>query len=216
MMSNEEKRALEVLRKLGKAYPDAPRTYLNYKNPFEITIATILSARATDTGVNKVTPELFAKYPTPEELAAANTEDVVMIIRSTGAYNRKTEYIINTARMILNDFGGKVPETQEELVTLPGVSRKTANVVLQVAYEIAEGVVMDTHIMRVSHRLGFTEHEKKPEKSEKDIMQLVPKDKWISYARLIGTHGRRTCKARKPMCSECAVNNLCPSSELEG
>jgi len=215
-MSNDEKRVLEVLRKLTKAYPDAPRTYLNYRNPFEITIATILSARATDAGVNKVTPELFAKYPTPKKLAEANTDDVVMIIRSTGAYNRKTEYIIRTARMILDNFGGKVPKTIDELVTFPGVSRKTANVVLQVAYEIAEGVVMDTHIMRVSHRLGFTEHEKKPEKIEKDIMVLIPKEKWISYAQLIGTHGRRTCKARKPMCSECVVNNLCPSSELNG
>ena len=215
-MNDEEKRALEVLRKLGKAYPDAPCTYLNYKNPFEITIATILSARATDAGVNKVTPELFAKYPTPKKLAEANTEDVATIIRSTGAYNRKTEYIIKTARMILDDFGGEVPKTVEELVRFPGVSRKTANVVLQIAYEIAEGVVMDTHIMRVSHRLGFTEYEKKPEKTEKEIMHLIPKEKWISYARLIGTHGRRTCKSRKPLCSECAINNLCPSSELEG
>ena len=215
-MSNEDKRALEVLRKLTKAYPDAPCTYLNYNNPFEITIATILSARATDAGVNKVTPELFAKYPIPKKLAEADTNEVAMIIRSTGAYNRKTEYIIKTARMILEDFGGEIPKTVEELVRFPGVSRKTANVVLQIAYDIAEGVVMDTHIMRVSHKLGFTEHEKKPEKTEKDIMQLIPKDKWISYARIIGTHGRRICKSRKPMCSECAVNNLCPSSELEG
>lgn len=213
-MIDDEKRALEVLRKLGKAYPDAPCTYLNYNNPFEITIATILSARVTDAGVNKVTPELFAKYPTPKKLAEANTEDVSAIIRSTGAYNRKTEYIIKTASMILEDFGGEVPKTIEDLVKFPGVSRKTANVVLQVAYEIAEGVVMDTHVMRVSHRLGFTEHEKNPEKTEKDIMQLLQKSKWISYARLIGTHGRRTCKARNPACSTCVVNNLCPSSDL--
>ncbi|MGY5859181.1 MAG: endonuclease III [Candidatus Thorarchaeota archaeon] len=215
-MSNEDKRALEVLLKLAKAYPDAPCTYLNYNNPFEITIATILSARATDAGVNKVTPVLFAKYPTPKKLAEADTNEVAIIIRSTGAYNRKTEYITKTARMILEDFGGEIPRTIEELVRFPGVSRKTANVVLQIAYDIAEGVVMDTHIMRVSHKLGFTEHEKKPEKTEKDIMQLIPQDKWISYARLIGTHGRRICKSRKPMCSECAVGNLCPSSELEG
>jgi len=215
-MSNEDKRALEVLRKLTEAYSDAPRTYLNYNNPYEITIATILSARATDAGVNKVTPVLFGKYPTPKKLAEADIDDVATIIRSTGAYNRKSEYITKTARMILEDFGGEVPKTIEELVRFPGVSRKTANVVLQIAYEIAEGVVMDTHIMRVSQKLGFTEHEKKPEKIEKEIMQLIPKDKWISYARFIGTHGRRTCKSRKPMCSECAVNNLCPSSELEG
>ena len=215
-MSDEEKRALEVLRKLVEAYPDAPKTYLDFNNPFEITIATILSARATDAGVNKVTPVLFAKYPTAKKLAEADVNDVAMIIRSTGAYNRKAEYITKTARMILDDFGGEVPKTIDELVTFSGVSRKTANVVTQVAFDIAEGVVMDTHIMRVSQKLGFTEHEKKPEKTEKDIMQLLPKDKWISYARFIGTHGRRTCKSRKPMCSTCAVNNLCPSSELEG
>jgi len=214
-MSDEGKRAIEVLRKLAKAYPDAPCTYLNYNNPFEITIATILSARATDAGVNKVTPKLFAKYPTPKKLAEADTDEVATIIRSTGAYNKKTEYITKTARMILEDFGGEVPKTIEELVRFPGVSRKTANVVLQVAFDIAEGVVMDTHIMRVSLKLGFTEYEKKPEKTEKDIMQLIPKDKWISYARIIGTHGRRTCKSRNPMCSTCAVNNLCPSSEYE-
>jgi endonuclease III len=214
-MSNEEKRALEVLRKLIKAYPDAPKSYLNFKNPFEMTIATILSARSTDAGVNKVTPILFSKYPTPKKLADADINEVAMIIKPTGAYNRKAEYITKTARMILDDFGGEVPKTIEELVTFPGVSRKTANVVTQVAFDIAEGVVMDTHIMRVSLKLGFTEHEKKPEKTEKDVMQLLPKNKWISYARFIGTHGRRTCKSRKPMCSDCAVNNLCPSSELE-
>jgi len=213
-MSEEEKRALEVLRKLINAYPDAPATYLNFNNPFEITIATILSARATDAGVNKVTPVLFGKYQTPKKLAEANIDDVAAIIRSTGAYNRKAEYITKTARMIMEDFGGKIPKTIDELVTFPGVSRKTANVVLQTAFDIAEGVIMDTHIMRVSLRLGFTEHEKKPEKTEKDLMQLLSKDKWISYARFIGTHGRRTCKSRNPICSTCAVNNLCPSSEL--
>ncbi|TFG98074.1 endonuclease III [Candidatus Thorarchaeota archaeon] len=213
-MSNEDKRVLEVLRKLIKAYPDAPKTYLDFNNPFEMTIATILSARATDAGVNKVTPVLFGKYSTPKKLAEADIDEVAMIIRSTGAYNRKAEYITKTARMILEDFGGEVPRTIDELVTFPGVSRKTANVVTQVAFDSAEGVVMDTHIMRVSLKLGLTEHEKNPEKTEKDIMQLLPKGKWISYARFVGTHGRRTCKSRKPMCSTCAVNNLCPSSEL--
>lgn len=213
-MSEEEKRALEVLRKLSKAYPVAPKTYLNFNNPFEMTIATILSARATDAGVNKVTPVLFGKYPNPMKLAEADINDVAMIVRPCGAYNRKAEYITKTSRMILENFGGEVPRTLDELVTFPGVSRKTANVVLQIVFGIAEGVVMDTHIMRVSLRLGFTEHEKKPEKTEKDLMQLLPKDKWISYARFIGTHGRQTCKSQNPMCSTCAINNLCPSSEL--
>ncbi|MGY5872249.1 MAG: endonuclease III [Candidatus Thorarchaeota archaeon] len=214
-MSDDKKRALEVLRKLTKAYPDSPKTYLDFKNPFEMTIATILSARATDAGVNKVTPVLFGKYPTPEKLTAADVNDVAMIVKPLGAYNRKAEYITKTARMIVEDFGGEVPKTIEELVVFPGVSRKTANVVTQIVFDIAEGVVMDTHIMRVSLKLGFTEHEKKPEKTEKEIMELLPQDKWISYAKFIGTHGRRTCKSRKPMCSTCAVNNLCPSSELD-
>lgn len=214
-MSNEEKRALEVLRKLIKAYPDAPKSYLDFRNPFEMTIATILSARSTDAGVNKVTKVLFGKYPTPKKLAEADIDDVAMIIRPTGAYNRKAEYITKTARMILNDFGGDIPKTIDELITFPGVSRKTANVVTQVVYDVAEGIVMDTHIMRVSLKLGFTEYEKNPEKIERDLMQLLPKNKWISYGRFIGTHGRRTCKSRKPMCSTCVVNDLCPSSEYE-
>ena len=213
-MSEEKKRALEVLRKLNKTYPDAPPTYLDYNNPFEMIISTILSARATDAGVNKVTPVLFGKYPSPEKLAEASVDDVAMIVRKIGAYNRKAAYITKTSRMILDNFGGEVPKTIEEIITFPGASRKTANVVLQTAFDIAEGVIMDTHIMRVSLRLGFTEHEKKPEKTEKDVMQLLPKDKWISYARFIGTHGRRTCKSRNPMCSTCSINNLCPSSEL--
>lgn len=213
-MSEEEKRALEVLRELNKTYPDAPPTYLNFNSPFEMIIATILSARATDAGVNKVTPVLFRKYPTPKKLAEANIDDVAMIVRPLGAYNRKAAYITKTSRMILENFGGEIPKTIEEIVTFPGASRKTANVVLQTAFDIAEGVIMDTHIMRVSLRLGFTEHEKKPEKNEKDLMQLLSKDKWISYARFIGTHGRRTCKSRNPMCSTCTINNLCPSSEI--
>jgi len=213
-MSEEEKRVLEVLRKLINTYPDAPPTYLIYNNPFEMIIATILSARATDAGVNKVTPVLFGKYPSPEKLAEANVDDVAMIVRSLGAYNRKAAYITNTSRMIIENFGGEVPKTIAEIITFSGASRKTANVVLQTVYDIAEGVIMDTHIMRVSLRLGFTEHEKKPEKTEKDVMQLLPKNKWISYARFIGTHGRRTCKSRNPMCSTCSINNLCPSSEL--
>lgn len=213
-MSEGKKRALEVLRKLNETYPDAPPTYLDYNNPFEMIIATILSARATDVGVNKVTPVLFGKYPSPEKLAEASVDDVAMIVRSLGAYNRKAAYITKTSRMIIDNFSGEVPKTIEEIITFPGASRKTANVVIQTAFDIAEGVIMDTHIMRVSLRLGFTEHEKKPEKTEKDVMQLLPKDKWISYARFIGTHGRRTCKSRNPMCSTCSINNLCPSSEL--
>ncbi len=213
-MSEEEKRALEVLRKLIETYPDAPTTYLNFNNPFEMIIATILSARATDAGVNKVTPLLFGKYPSPKKLAEANVDDIAMIVRPLGAYNRKAEYITKTSRMIIENFGGEVPNSLEEIITFPGASRKTANVILQVVFGITEGVVMDTHIMRVSVRLGFSPQDKKPEKIERDIMQLFPKDKWISYVRFISAHGRQTCKSRNPMCSTCSINNLCPSSEL--
>jgi endonuclease-3 len=214
-MSEERKRALEVLRKLDKNYPDAPSTYLNFNNPFEMVIATILSARATDAGVNKVTPELFLRYPTPKKLASSEVDDVAMIIRPCGAYNKKAGYIRETARMIAEEHDSQVPNTMDELVKFPGVSRKTANVVLQVVFGLAEGVVVDTHIMRVSVRLGFSNNDGKPDKIEKDLMQLLPRDKWISYARLIGTHGRQICKSQKPNCSACPVNNLCPSSELE-
>jgi endonuclease-3 len=214
-MKEEEKRAQEILRRLGIAYPDAPSTYLHFSNPFEMVVATILSARATDVGVNKVTPVLFGKYANPAKMADANVEDLAQIIRSCGAYNRKAAYIKDTASMITKSFEGKIPKTLEELVTFPGVSRKTANVVLQTAYGIAEGIIVDTHIMRVTVRLGFSQHDKKPDKIEKDLMQLIPKAKWIDYARLIGAHGRQTCKASHPRCSTCPINNLCPSSELE-
>ena len=215
MMSEEKKRALEILRKLEKNYPDAPPSYLKFNNPFEMVIATILSARTTDTGVNKITPELFGKYPTPIKLANSEVNDVAMIIRPCGAYNKKTSYIRETARMIAEEYNGSVPDKMEELVKLPGVSRKTANVVLQVVFRQAEGIVVDTHIMRVTVRLGFSEHDKKPDKIEKDLMQLLPKEKWIDYARLVGTHGRQICKSQNPKCSICPISMLCPSSELE-
>ncbi|MFW9908392.1 MAG: endonuclease III [Candidatus Thorarchaeota archaeon] len=214
-MIEEEMRAKEVLRKLTKTYPDAPPTYLHFSNPFEMLIATILSARVTDAGVNKVTPVLFSKYPNPMKMAKGNVEDLAQIVRSCGSYNRKAAYIRDTSRMIVENFGGKVPETLEELITFPGVSRKTANVVLQTVYGIAEGIIVDTHIMRVTVRLHFSQHDKKPDKIEKDLMQLLPKDKWIDYARFIGAHGRQTCKASQPKCSTCSINSLCPSSEIE-
>ena len=215
-MSEERKRALEILRRLVKEYPDAPPTYLMFSNPFEMLIATILSARATDAGVNKATPELFGRYPDPESLANADIDSVAKIIRSCGAYNRKSAYVKATATMLVEDFDGKVPKTLDQLIRLPGVNRKTANVVLQVVFGQAEGVVVDTHVMRVSVRLGFSHHDKKPDKIEKDLMQLLPKDKWIDYARFIGKHGRLTCRSARPRCSTCPINNLCPSAELFG
>jgi endonuclease-3 len=210
----KRERAKKIVSALDKAYPDAPATYLIYENPFELLIATILSARATDAGVNKVTPTLFGRYPTPVKLGAAEIEEVAEIIRPLGAYNRKAEYVTDTAKMVAGNFSGEVPKTLEELVTFKGVSRKTANVILSVAFNLSEGVVVDTHVGRVTVRLGLSEHEKKPDKIEKDLMELIPKTMWNDYARLMGAHGRRTCKSQRPKCPECSVNALCPSVEI--
>ena len=206
--------AKKIVSVLDKAYPDAPTTYLFYENPFELLIATILSARATDVGVNKVTPILFARYPTPEKLAAAEIKEVAEIIRPLGAYNRKASYITDTARLVAEKFNGEVPQTLDELIIFKGVSRKTANVILSVVFNLSEGVVVDTHVGRVTVRLGLSEHEKKPDKIEKDLMELLPKEMWNDYARLMGAHGRRTCKSQRPLCPECSVNALCPSAEI--
>jgi endonuclease-3 len=214
-MIEEEKRAQEVLHRLNKAYPHAPQTYLHYNTPFEMLVATILSARTTDAGVNKVTPVLFGKYPDPARMARADQDDLAQIVRPCGSYNRKASYIKETARMINENFGGVVPDTIDKLVTLQGVSRKTANVVLQVLYGKAEGIIVDTHIMRVTVRLGFSLHDKKPDKIENDLMRLLPRKVWMDYARLIGAHGRQMCRPTRPKCSACPVNELCPSSELE-
>jgi endonuclease-3 len=210
----KSERARKIVSTLDKTYPDAPSTYLMYENPFELLIATILSARATDVGVNKVTPILFARYPTPEKLREASLEEVAEIIKPLGAYNKKAEYITETARSLVEDFDGEVPRRLDDLVTFKGVSRKTANVILSVAFDLSEGVVVDTHVGRVSVRLGLSEHEKKPDKIEKDLMDILPKKIWNDYARLTGTHGRRVCKSRRPNCPGCSVNSLCPSAEI--
>ncbi|MGY5865192.1 MAG: endonuclease III [Candidatus Thorarchaeota archaeon] len=206
--------AKKVMKILDKTYPDAPPTYLMYGNPFELLIATILSARATDVGVNKVTPILFGRYPTPEKLGEAELQEVAQIIRPLGAYNRKSEYITDTAMKVIENFNGEVPKTLDELVTFKGVSRKTANVILSVAFNLCEGVVVDTHVGRISVRLGMSEHIKKPGKIEKDLMEILPKKLWNDYGRLVGTHGRMICKSQRPKCPDCSVNTLCPSVEM--
>ncbi|MFW9793500.1 MAG: endonuclease III [Candidatus Thorarchaeota archaeon] len=210
----KREQAKKIVGMLKRAYPNAPLTNLIFSNPFELLIATILSAHTTDISVNKSTPALFAKYPTPEKMAKAKIEEITELVRMTGAYNRKAAYITETAKLIVENFGGEVPRTLDELITLKGVSRKTANVVLSVAFNLSEGVVVDTHVGRVSVRLGFSEHEKKPEKIERDLMELFPKSMWNDYARIMGEHGRSTCKAIRPKCQECYVNALCPSVEL--
>ena len=208
-------KAVEIVKILDKTYPDAPRTYLNYENPFEMLIATILSARATDAGVNKIAPILFKKYPTPEKMSKANLDEIGQIIRPLGAYNKKAGYITETSRQLVEKFDSKVPKTMEDLISFPGVSRKTGNVVLSVVFGLSEGVVVDTHVMRVTLRLGLSEHDKNAQKIEKDLIELLPKNLWNDYAKLIGTHGRQTCKSRKPNCIECSLNKLCPSAELD-
>jgi endonuclease-3 len=211
---DERKRILKVISLLDRAYPDAPKTYLKYNNPFEMVMATLLSANTADACVNTITPELFRKYPTPQKMMKASVDDLREIIRPCGTYNKKSVYLQNAARLLVENFEGQVPRTLKELVTLPGVSRKTANVVLSVVFGINEGVVVDTHVMRVTKRLSFTKQEKNREKAERELMELLPQEQWYVYAKLIGAHGRRTCNARKPNCSNCSVNELCPSAKL--
>ncbi|MFW9918087.1 MAG: endonuclease III [Candidatus Thorarchaeota archaeon] len=212
-MEDTQKNATRILSILKKLHADAPVTYLNHRNPFEMLVATILSARTTDAFVNKITPELFKRYPTPAKLAKADLDDIRTLIHGVGAYNNKSVFLKDTAQMLVDKFSGEVPRNLEDLVKLKGVSRKTANVVLQVAFAINEGVVVDTHIGRVSKRLGLTKEEK-PDKVEQDLMELFPQKEWANYARYAGAHGRRICPSRKPKCSECALNDVCPSSEL--
>jgi endonuclease-3 len=205
-------RALNVIRNLDKAYPDAPATYLKHSNAFEMLIATLLSANTADACINQITPGLFVKYPNAKTMASAEIEDLIELIRQCGTYNKKSVFIRDSARILDEKHSGKVPRTMDELIELPGVSRKTANVVLSVVFGINEGVVVDTHVMRVTQRLELTKEKKNRTKAEKDLMGILERDRWYEYARLIGAHGRRTCSARKPKCEECAISKLCPTA----
>lgn len=211
-MNDNKKRAKSVIKKLDKAYRDAPPTYLNHRNAFEMLIATLLSANTADACINQITPGLFAKYPDANAMANAEIEDLIELIRQCGTYNKKSVFIRDSARILEARYSGKVPKTMDELVVLPGVSRKTANVVLSVVFGINEGVVVDTHVMRVSQRLALTKEKKNRTRAEKDLMDVLPRDQWYEYTRLIGAHGRRTCSARKPKCEGCAVNRVCPTA----
>jgi len=202
--------AEETIERLKSEYPGA-KTALDWKNPLELLVATILSAQTTDVRVNAVTPTLFAKYPTAADYAAADPTELEEDIRPTGFFRNKAKSLRGMARALVNDHGGEVPRTMEDLVALPGVGRKTANVVLGNAFSIDEGVVVDTHVRRLSNRLGFTTHND-PEKIERDLMQTVPKRDWTVFSHLLILHGRSVCKARKPACSDCVVNDLCPSA----
>jgi len=207
----DPKRVAAILAKLDEAYP-AATCELHHDNPFQLLISTILSAQCTDARVNEVTPGLFRNYPTPEAFAHANPAAVEREIRPTGFFRNKTKSIIGASKGIIEKFGGQVPRTMEEILTLPGVARKTANVVLGTAYGIASGVVVDTHVQRLSQRLDLTRNED-PKKIEQDLMAVIPKERWILFSHQLIWHGRRVCVARKPKCVECNQEKLCYSKD---
>ena len=212
-MPDLKKRALEIDRRLQKRYPDA-KCSLDFTNAFELLIATILSAQSTDARVNIVTKALFRKYPGPAAFAAADQVEMEKDVKQTGFFRNKAKAVINCSKAIMERHGGEVPRTMEELVELPGVGRKTANVVLGNAFQTPMGVVVDTHVARVSGRLGLTESAD-PVVIEQDLMKLIPKPRWTSFSHRMIYHGRETCDARKPKCDACVVENLCPSSQVK-
>jgi endonuclease-3 len=203
----DPKRVAAILRKLDEAYPNAT-CELNHKNAFQLLIATILSAQCTDVRVNQVTETLFGKYPDAKAFAHATPSELEREIRPTGFFRNKTKSIMGASEGILQNFGGEVPQSMEAILTLPGVARKTANVVLGTAYGIPSGIVVDTHVQRIAKRLDLTRNED-PTKIEQDLMQVIPKDKWILFSHQIIWHGRRICQARKPKCVECNLESLC-------
>ncbi len=204
-------RVAEILKRLAAAYPNA-ECALHHRNAWELLVATILSAQCTDVRVNIVTPELFRQFPTPKAMSEASQTALEELIRSTGFYRNKAKSILGAAKKITTEFGGKVPRTLAELTTVPGAARKTANVVLGVAYGLAEGVVVDTHVLRISRRLHLTQNTE-PKKVEQDLMKIIPKDHWIAYSHEIIHHGRQVCIARKPKCVDCALETICTSGD---
>jgi endonuclease-3 len=201
-------RALKVMELLEKEYSDA-EIALEYTNPLELLIATILSAQATDEQINAITPKLFKKYKTPEDYANADLAALEQDIKSSGFYHNKAKNIKNCAKTLVEKFHSKVPKTMDELLELPGVGRKTANIVLANAFGVVEGVAVDTHVGRLAQRLGLSENDD-PTKIEADLMKIVPKDKWMRITDLLIFHGRRVCTAKKPNCAGCVLNKICP------
>jgi endonuclease III len=212
MMDSAALRIKPVIRLLRKHYPRA-RTALEFGNPLEILIATILAAQCTDERVNKITPGLFQKYPTAGAFAGADRAELEQEIRSAGFFRNKAKAIIGSARRIVDEYGGTVPDSMNALVTLPGVARKTANIVLSAGYGKAEGIAVDTHAGRLSRRLGLSRHED-PVKVERDLLARVPREDWLDFNFLLVEHGRALCQARKPKCPECFLRRLCPSAEV--
>lgn len=206
-------RTHRIIQLLKRAYPDA-KCSLNHSNAFELLIATILSAQCTDERVNIVTADLFRKYRKPEDYLNVPASELQSDIRTTGFFRNKTKSIQGTAKMLTEQYGGRVPETIEELLELPGVARKTANVVLGNAFGVTSGIVVDTHVTRLSRRLALTQ-QKHAEKIENDLVAIVPRKDWVIFSHLLIAHGRKICKARNPLCAECVVEKLCPSSYLK-
>jgi len=204
-------RVAEILKRLNDLYPDVTCA-LTHASAWDLLVATILSAQSTDVNVNRVTPELFRKYPTVEAFAALTSEQLEPDIRSTGFFRNKSKSVVGAAKKIVAEFGGQVPDDMNKLLTLPGVARKTANVVLGTWFKKAEGIVVDTHVHRISRRLELTK-ENEPQKIEQDLMKIIPRDRWILFSHQVIWHGRKLCIARKPKCAECALENICHAGD---
>lgn len=210
--ASRRERAIEVCERLNRRYGPV-ECFLDHQNPFRLVISVLLSAQTTDAQVNKVTPELFRRWPTPYEMAGASVADVMDVIKSLGFYKTKAKHCVEAARMIVTDYGGEVPSTMRELQKLPGVGRKTANIVLNVGFGIVEGIAVDTHVNRIAHRLALSPktHEKEPLKTEQDLLKILPHEYWESVNHQWISFGREICSARSPKCAECPLTDLCPS-----
>ena len=213
-MEPVNKRVKKIIRALRRAYPDS-RTALRYRTPLQLLVSTILSAQCTDRRVNQIAPSLYRKYRTASGFAKARQSVLEREIRSAGFYRNKAKNIIGACKKIAGEYGGKVPESMEELIGLPGVARKTANIVLSSAFKKAEGIAVDTHVRRLSGRLGLS-RSKDPNKIEEDLMKVVPRKDWLDFNYLLVNHGRRVCQARKPLCNECVIRKLCSSAGVTG
>ncbi len=210
---DKRERAIKIVGILEKRYPN-PRTKLKWETPWELLVATILAAQCTDDRVNKVTPLFFKKWPTIESLAKADNEEVEEVIRSTGFFRNKAKNLIGAAKKIMSDYNGKVPSSMEKLLSLPGVARKTANIVLSNCFSINEGIAVDTHVKRLSYRLGLTD-SKNPNVIEKDLMGIFPKNKWHLINHLFVWYGRDVCRARTPLCDKCEIRKFCPQKDVK-
>ncbi len=206
--NKEQHRVAEVIHRLAQAYPEA-NCALHHKNPYQLLVATILSAQCTDTRVNLVTPHLFKRHPSPQSMAQADETELQELIHSTGFFRSKTKYLIGASQTLVNNFGGKTPCMMDDLLKLPGVARKTANVVLGTAFGLPAGIVVDTHVSRLSRRLGLSQ-EKDPNKIEQNLIDQIPQSEWIDFSHRLIHHGRQVCLARKPRCHQCTLADLCP------